>query len=101
MWFISRQIGYRPFLKLSNRLSQIAKNGNKIGFMATLSAQYSSKFAYPAKWFEEAVLVDFEGKKFPAPKCFDEYLKSQYGDYMQLPPIEKRVSHPMNAYWKN
>lgn len=100
LWFVGRIVGYKPFLKLTNWLSQTANSGEEIGFMATLSSQYSSKFAYPAKWFKEAVLVDFEGKKYPAPKYFDEYLQSQYGDYMQLPPIEKRVSHPMNAYWK-
>ena len=32
---------------------------------------------------------------------FDEYLKATYGDYMQLPPVEKRVSHhKFEAYWK-
>lgn len=101
LWHIGRLLGYKPFLSLSNRLSQIAKSGDRIGFMATLSAQYSSRFAYPAKWFDEAILVDFEGKKYPAPKYYDEYLKSQYGNYMQMPPEGKRVSHPMKAYWKN
>ena len=35
----------------------------------------------------------FEGRDYPALKYFDEYLTSLYGDYMQLPPEEKRVSH--------
>ena len=28
---------------------------------------------------------------FDAPACFDEVLKAQYGDYMQLPPVDKQV----------
>ena len=31
-------------------------------------------------------------------KRFDEYLSTQYGDYMQLPPEDKRVSHHMQAF---
>lgn len=35
----------------------------------------------------------FEGYKFPIPKCYDYLLKLSYGDYMQLPPKEKRIPH--------
>lgn len=42
--------------------------------------------------------VEFEGYKFNAPSCWDSYLKGLYGDYMKLPPIEKRVAHTMEVY---
>lgn len=48
--------------------------------------------------FEKAVEVEFEGHKFPAFSCWDSYLKGLYGDYMQLPPVEKRKTHDMEAY---
>lgn len=48
--------------------------------------------------FEKAVEVEFEGYKFPAFSCWDSYLKGLYGDYMQLPPIEKRKTHDIIAY---
>ncbi len=48
--------------------------------------------------FEKAVEVEFEGYKFPAFSCWDSYLHGLYGDYMQLPPIEKRQTHEMEAY---
>ncbi len=43
--------------------------------------------------FLEKCLLDFEGFKFYAPKKYDEYLKSIYGDYMKLPPKEKQITH--------
>lgn len=35
----------------------------------------------------------FEGKQYKIPIGYDAWLKSFYGDYMTLPPVEKRVSH--------
>lgn len=55
----------------------------------------------PKDVFEELMLIDFEGRKFYAPKNYHEYLTTYYGDYMKLPPVEKRQSHHFyEAYWK-
>ena len=37
--------------------------------------------------------VTFEDGKFSGLKNYDEYLRQIYGDYMKLPPKEKRVNH--------
>ena len=37
--------------------------------------------------------VIFEGKEFSAPKDPDKYLTKQYGDYMKIPPKDKRATH--------
>ena len=37
--------------------------------------------------------VTFEGKTYKAFKDYDYVLKSLYGNYMTLPPIDKRVNH--------
>lgn len=42
--------------------------------------------------------ISFCGKKFYAPKEPDLYLKQIYGDYMQLPPEEKRETHLVDAW---
>ena len=48
---------------------------------------------------EEMTGLDFEGRKYNAPVGYDEWLTLLYGDYMQLPPAEKRVStHFFKAY---
>ena len=44
--------------------------------------------------------VEFEGKRYKTMLGYKEYLTRTYGDYMQLPPVEKRVStHVFHAYW--
>ena len=36
--------------------------------------------------------LEFEGHKFFVPKDYDTHLKLIYGDYMKLPPAEKRIN---------
>ena len=43
--------------------------------------------------FDSFVDVEFEGHLYKAPAGYAEWLTCFYGDYMQLPPEEKRVSH--------
>ncbi len=42
--------------------------------------------------------VEFEGKCYNAPGCFEQYLSQIYGDYMQMPPPEKRTTHRMRVW---
>lgn len=50
-------------------------------------------------WFCKTVYLPFEDVQIPAPVGYDELLKAIYGNYMTLPPVEKRVStHGYKAY---
>lgn len=53
---------------------------------------YGLKEIFNKNLFNDFILVDFEGYKFSAISQYDKYLRQLYGDYMQLPPLEKRVS---------
>jgi lipopolysaccharide cholinephosphotransferase len=45
------------------------------------------------KDYVKPVEVEFEGHLFHAPGCWHQYLTNLYGDYMKMPPKEKRVAH--------
>ena len=96
-WKFCRLIGYKIFLKGIVRLSQKYKYDDckYVGFASSYPA---NKKYMLKKWFEDSVEVPFEDKKFIAPIGFDEYLRTEYGDYMKLPPENERVSHGMNAF---
>lgn len=53
---------------------------------------------YPKDDFDKPVMVDFEGHQFPAFHYYVMYLKNAYGNYMQLPPEDKRVPKGNIAY---
>ena len=49
--------------------------------------------------FTSFVDVEFEGRKYKAPVGYDKWLKAFYKNYMELPPVEKRIStHRFVAY---
>ena len=51
---------------------------------------------YRKEWLAERVLHDFDGRQYWIPREYDTILKTEYGDYMQLPPPEKRL--PQHEY---
>lgn len=44
-------------------------------------------------FFDDVVLMPFEGEFFPVATDYDEWLRQAYGDYMTLPPEDKRNKH--------
>lgn len=63
-------------------------------------SRYFVKDIFPREWFEQTVRLPFESVTLTAPHNYDGYLKKLYGDYMQLPPVEKQVGeHHYKAYW--
>ena len=54
---------------------------------------YYKKDVYPLNVVFPYSEVEFEGKKYHAYHDPDKYLTQLYGDYMKLPPKEKRIAH--------
>lgn len=92
----------RPLPKYAVSLNKSARRcsferAHYAGVLAT--THYGSRERMPVEVFRGSVQVPFEGGFFPAPIGYDTYLSRLYGDYMQLPPEEKRVSqHNLHAY---
>ena len=63
------------------------------GFLASYGGGWGKKEIVPADWYGEGTTLFFEGLEVTAPAQYEKYLTQVYGDYMQLPPVEKRVTH--------
>lgn len=50
-------------------------------------------YVFPIDLFSEIIEVEFENCRFNSIKKYHEFLSVCYGDYMQLPPLEKRKPH--------
>ena len=59
-----------------------------------------NKPVWKREWLNQTITGVFEGKEFMIPKNYHEILTSDYGDYMQLPPVELRFSHHDFQLWK-
>lgn len=53
-------------------------------------------YGYKKEWYEDTIEIIFEGVPLMGCRKYDEYLTFLYGDYMKLPPIEKRKVHPVS-----
>lgn len=53
-------------------------------------------YGYNRKWYEELSDYEFGKLVLPGATDYDGYLKVKYGNYMELPPIEKRKVHPIS-----
>ena len=50
-------------------------------------------------WFAETKTMPFEDTVIEMPIGYDSYLRQLFGDYMQLPPVEKRIGHHCCYYY--
>ena len=54
---------------------------------------------HPSHFFNDVEWLDFEGEKMPVVKEYDKFLRTVYGDYMKLPPIDERKPATDNLFF--
>ena len=63
---------------------------------------WGTRNVMPKSIFERYCELLFEGRKYLCIAEYDSFLANIYGNYMELPPEDKRVTHhTFSAYWKN
>ena len=62
-------------------------------YAGCVCGSYREKEIMTRETFENYTEAEFEGHSLKIIKNYDEYLKKHYGDYMQLPPEDKRETH--------
>lgn len=84
---------------LATDIRERAVNTPYTGKLANMVWPTYRKEILDVELFADTSDVEFEGHIFKTVKRPNEYLSLCYGDYMKLPPIEKRVAHYVEAYW--
>lgn len=70
-------------------------------YAGAITGIYGLREHMAADTFRHYTLLPFEGREYMAIAGYDAYLTKHYGDYMQLPPTDKRkTDHIFRAYWK-
>ncbi len=73
------------------------EESNYVGDFTSFSRLFCEKDV-----FSDFITAEFEGKEYKIPIGYDKWLRAFYGDYMQLPPENKRVTHHrFEAYIKD
>ena len=86
-------------LHIINYLNEISKcNWDNSSMVCNLCSPYN-KDIHRKDIFNNYIKVPFEDREFSILAFYDEYLQNIYGNYMQLPSIEKQVrGHEANSY---
>ena len=81
---------YDKLFKEYEKYCQTYNNSNLVDKMM-FRTSFNEIKKLKKKWFDETIEVDFEGKKYPAPKYYDNVLRAYYGDDYLTPKKEKNM----------
>lgn len=100
MYVISRKVSnYKLITDIEKELRKIPFD--LVKYCAPMSGSYREREIMPTKFYNNTIELEFEDTKFLAIRDYDKYLSSVYGNYMELPPVEKRKTHhTFTPYWK-
>lgn len=93
MYPLAKLTGYNVWNRLLLKLSLKYKYDECKLVGVTSGGLHTLEEIIEREGYGKPVKVEFEGKLYNAPADTDKYLTNLYGDYMQMPPEEKRISH--------
>lgn len=100
--FLGKTIFY--FIDYQKIVKKIVDSAKELNYddsntVACLVWNYGAKEIMSKEIFSKSTKLEFENDLYNVPQDYDKYLKNIYGDYMILPPEEKRISHHVfNVY---
>lgn len=100
---ISRLFSFKWLIKRVIKRATIYRQNTQSKYIAnTVIFAKGENEILKREWFSSKVDLEFEGRRYYAPIGADQYLKRLFGDYMQMPPKEERVSHHQyKAFFKD
>lgn len=82
------------------KLMKIVLNQKSDKYCGILIWVWGTRLVYEKTKLKETILHKFEEYSFPIFKNYDYMLKIQFGNYMELPPKNKRTFHYTEVYLK-
>lgn len=100
LYYASKAVGWKKWRSICKKKIQDASSSDKKKYCGYLGSFIENNLAkIESTIFDDTVNLQFEDMMVKAPKRHDEYLRLLYGDYMKLPPEEKRLPHAQKAFW--
>lgn len=95
-WVANRLLDfYHPFTVYSDRSYSLLKKYplKSSKYTGYVWSYQLSRLIFPQALFSSYIEMPFEDTLIRCPIGYDEYLKHQFGDYMELPPENQRIQH--------
>ena len=100
LWILLKALSQKNLLRLTERNARSLASAKPNRYGAFCCGADTEKCVFQREDVEKCIEAPFEGHLFYIPEGYDHLLKNTYGDYMQLPPEDQRVSgHDYRAYW--
>ena len=90
-YFVS--IKYKSSKDALLAMDKLCRSVPRSNLIANYNGAWGKKEIVPYFWYGSGISGDFEGISVSLPVEYDKWLKKVYGDYLKLPPAEKRVTH--------
>ncbi|WIV18895.1 LicD family protein [Paenibacillus polygoni] len=97
---IYKLLSYIPRSLIVSIFNFMAKCDNRKNTSFLVSHNYLSGYIFKREWYDSVITLEFEGHLFYAPKGYDKTLSMIYGEYMKLPPVEKRQGNSHASFIK-
>ena len=79
--------------RLIKKLNLLTNKHKNTEFMSEMTIGPFCKKIFPNEIFETYTKISFEKKEYLSVQNYHKYLEIAYGNYMKLPPEEKRITH--------
>lgn len=79
--------------KAIEKREKLMKSYTHTSFLANFCGAWGKREIVPASWYGEGKVCSFENLSVRIPVQAEKWLTQVYGNYRQLPPKEKQISH--------